>query len=158
MPLARRNFTGGVSTTRQPLEVISTACQCGIAQIEVDGAVVLSKARRDGVLRAIIERFPLQHPKRILHGLGAGGFVLFLVEEPRQPAPKALDLERPGFSDAPRPRSWRRLRPQAMEQLGAGIDRQGDQARGLGLALVLACCASIWRKTPSTATVAASAL
>src|SRR5439155_8113556 len=70
----------------------------GIAQIEVDGAVMLGKSGVDGQLRAIVEGFAFEHPQRVLYRLRAWGFVLFLIEESCQPAPKSLRLERPGLS------------------------------------------------------------
>src|SRR5262245_43745198 len=87
----------------------------------------------DGELVAIKDGLAFQDPESILYGLGAWSFGVLLIEEPRQPAPKAPDLERPGFRV---PLDWDRgigLSLWRMKQFHTRIERQSHQACGLAV-------------------------
>ena len=67
------------------------------AQIQINGALVLSEAQMDRVLRAVKDRLASEHVGRVDEGLGVGGLAVLLVVAPGHPLPEPFGRKRPGL-------------------------------------------------------------
>ena len=99
-PTARRNRTGGLSTTRQPVGVDLHRAPSLIAEIEVELAVQPADADMDRAFRRIEMSLSLDHVQRRLQRLRTWRALRRLEEAARQPATESLGSDRPGLAVA----------------------------------------------------------